>query len=418
VGGREIWLLVPPFFRRSSLCISTLIHKELNSMTKSFQALGVSAPVVRTLAARAIHAPFAIQQYVLPDALAGLDILAQSPTGSGKTLAFGIPLVERTDGASGRPAALVLVPTRELALQVADDLRPLAAAKRLRIATVYGGTSVGSQARTARSANIVIATPGRLNDLLERRLLTLDHVRVLVLDEADRMLDMGFKPQVDRILRTVPTNRQTMLFSATLEGAVAELAASYASDVSRFSATAPSEREQGRVEHTFVPVTVESKLDRLIAQLDSGGGRTLVFVRTKRGADKLVQKLGRADVRAVAMHGNLSQNQRERALARFTSGKVPTLVATDVAARGLDVDDITHVINFDPPHGDEDYVHRVGRTGRAGRDGIGITFVLPEQQADVARLASKLGHADRFTEAGMAPARQARKGQPHRRRRR
>jgi ATP-dependent RNA helicase RhlE len=387
-------------------------------MTKQFKTLGVSAPVVRALAARAIHAPFAIQQHVLPDALAGLDILAQSPTGSGKTLAFGIPLVERTEGASGKPAALVLVPTRELALQVADDLRPIAEAKRLRVATVYGGASVGSQARAARAANIVIATPGRMNDLLERRMLDLSRVRVLVLDEADRMLDMGFKPQVDRILQTVPRNRQTMLFSATLEGAVSELAASYTSNASEFSATAPPEREQGTVEHTFVPVTNDSKLDALIEQLNTGKHRTLVFVRTKHGADRLVQKLGRAEIRAAAMHGNLSQNQRERALARFTSGNVRTLVATDVAARGLDVDDITHVINFDPPRVADDYVHRVGRTGRAGRDGTGITFVLPEQQVDVGQLASRLGHGDRFTDAGLTATKPARRGQPHRRRRR
>jgi len=387
-------------------------------MTKSFQALGVSAPVVRALAARAIHAPFAIQQHVLPDALAGLDILAQSPTGSGKTLAFGIPLVERTDGATGKPAALVLVPTRELALQVADDLRPLAEAKRLRVATVYGGASVGSQARAARNANIVIATPGRMNDLLERRQIELRGVRVLVLDEADRMLDMGFKPQVDRILGTVPRNRQTMLFSATLEGAVAEIATSYTNDASRFTATAPPEREQGRIEHTFVPVTADSKLDRLIEHLNAARSRTLVFVRTKHGADRLVQKLGRAEIRAAAMHGNLSQSQRERALARFTSGNVRTLVATDVAARGLDVDDITHVINFDPPRSGDDYVHRIGRTGRAGRDGTGITFVLPEQQADVGQLATRLGHGERFTDAGLTAVKPARTGQPNRRRRR
>ena len=387
-------------------------------MTKSFHALGVSAPVVRALDAHGIQAPFAIQHHVLPDALAGLDILAQSPTGSGKTLAFGIPLVERTDGAGGLPAGLVLVPTRELALQVADVLRPLADAKRLRVATVYGGAAVGPQARTARSASIVIATPGRMNDLLERRLLDLGRVRVLVLDEADRMLDLGFKPQVDRVLRAVSRNRQTMLFSATLEGAVADLAATYTSNAARFSATAPAEREQGRIEHTFVPVTPDSKLDRLIEQLNIGKRRTLVFVRTKHGADRLVQKLDRADIRAVAMHGNLSQNQRERALRRFTSGNVRTLVATDVAARGLDVDDITHVINFDPPRGDEGYVHRVGRTGRAGRDGTGITFVLPEQQADVGRLATRLGHGDRFTAAGLTAERRAPKGQPHRRRRR
>jgi superfamily II DNA/RNA helicase len=387
-------------------------------MTKSFQTLGVSAPVARALAARAIHEPFAIQEHVLPDALAGLDILAESPTGSGKTLAFGIPVVERTTDASGRPAALVLVPTRELAIQVADDLRPLAQANRLRVATVHGGVSVGPQAQAARRAHIVVATPGRLNDLLERRLLKLDGVRTLVLDEADRMLDMGFKPQVDRILSTVPANRQTMLFSATLDGGVAELAATYASNASRFSATSPSERANGRIEHSFVPVTAASKLDQLIEQLNAERGLTLVFVRTKHGADNLVRKLRRAEIRAEAMHGNLSQNQRERALGRFASGKVPTLVATDVAARGLDVDDITHVINFDPPRSGDDYVHRVGRTGRAGRDGTGITFVLPEQQADVGRLASSLGHTDRFTEAGMTPVRPARKGQPHRRRRR
>ena len=374
-------------------------------MIKQFKALGVSAPVVRALAARAIHAPFAIQQHVLPDALAGLDILAQSPTGSGKTLAFGIPLVERTEGASGKPAALVLVPTRELALQVADDLRPIAEAKRLRVATVYGGASVGSQARAARAANIVIATPGRMNDLLERRMLDLSRVRVLVLDEADRMLDMGFKPQVDRILQTVPRNRQTMLFSATLEGAVGELAGSYTSNASEFSATAPPEREQGTVEHTFVAVTNDSKLDVLIEQLNAGKRRTLVFVRTKHGADRLVQKLSRAEIRATAMHGNLSQNQRERALARFTSGNVRTLVATDVAARGLDLSDITHVINYDPPEDDKGYVHRVGRTGRAGRGGRGITFVLPEQQADVGRVAGRLGHGEQFAREGMLPGR-------------
>jgi len=248
-------------------------------------------------------------------------------------------------------------------------------------------------------------------------MIDVSRVRVLVLDEADRMLDLGFKPQVDRILQTVPKNRQTMLFSATLEGAVAQLAATYTVNASRFAATAPPERERGQVDHSFVPVTVDSKLDRLIEHLNAGG-RTLVFVRTKHGADKLVKKLGNADLRAVAMHGNLSQNQRERALARFTSGRVPTLVATDVAARGLDVDDITHVINFDPPGSDDDYVHRVGRTGRAGRDGTGITFVLPEQQADVSRLASRLGHGKRFTEAGMAAAKPARQGQPNRRRRR
>jgi ATP-dependent RNA helicase RhlE len=366
-----------------------------------FQTLGVSAPLVRALAAQNIHSPFAVQELVLPDALAGLDILAESPTGSGKTLAFGLPLVERTEGASGRPAALVLVPTRELATQVAADLRPLAEAKGLRVATVYGGVALGPQAKKAKGAHVLVATPGRLHDLLERRMVALDGVRVLVLDEADRMLDMGFKPQVDRILRTVPTNRQTMLFSATFDGAVAEIARAYTSNASKFRAELPKEKRSGEIEHTFVPVTAEGKLDTLVEQLSGERGLALVFVRTKHGADKLVKKLARADVSAVAMHGNLSQNQRERALARFESGKIPTLVATDVAARGLDVDDITHVINFDPPHGDDDYVHRVGRTGRAGRSGTGVTYVLPEQRTDVGRLAQRLGHDVQFEASGM-----------------
>jgi len=370
-------------------------------MSQSFTALGVSEPLVRVLAQRNIHSPFAVQELALPDALAGLDILAQSPTGSGKTLAFGLPLVERTAAGGKQPGALVLVPTRELATQVASDLKPLAAVKGLRITAVYGGTSVSQQAKAARSAHILIATPGRLNDLLERRMVSLEGVRVLVLDEADRMLDMGFQPQVDRILSHVPGNRQTMLFSATLEGPVDALAQRYTDNPSRFHAELPTERSGGEIEHRFVAVTNDDKLDRLVEHLRGERGLTLVFVRTKHGADKLVKKLSRHDVAATAMHGNMSQNQRERSLSRFESGKVSTLVATDVAARGLDIDDITHVINFDPPHGDEDYVHRVGRTGRAGRSGTGVTFVLPEQQTDVGKLANRLGHGDDFAASGM-----------------
>ena len=374
-------------------------------MPKTFQELGVSAPVAAVLAKQGITHPFAIQNLVLPDALAGLDILGESPTGSGKTLAFGLPLVERTAGANGRPAALVLVPTRELALQVADDLTPLAAARGLKVVTVYGGAPIGRQIDAARKAHVLVATPGRLHDLLERRAVKLDAVRVLVLDEADRMLDMGFKPQVDRILRTVPANRQTMLFSATFDGAVAELARTYTVNASHVRGALPAEAERGEIDHAFVPVTAEDKLERLVEQLRGDRGLALVFVRTKHGADRLARKLGRQHrIAAVAMHGNLSQNQRERALAQFESGRVTTLVATDVAARGLDVDDITHVINYDPPHGDDDYVHRVGRTGRAGRSGNGVTLVLPEQRTDVGRLAARLGHGDRFAASGMAVA--------------
>jgi len=374
-------------------------------LSKSFSALGVSTPVVRTLAELNIITPFAVQSLVLEDALAGVDILAASPTGSGKTLAFGIPIVERTAPSANRPGALVLVPTRELASQVVEDLRPHAKAKGLQIAAVYGGTSLGPQAKRAKQANILVATPGRLFDLIERGMVHLGSVRVLVLDEADRMLDMGFRPQVDRILKGVPENRQTMLFSATLDGPVADLARRYTSNAVRYTAVAPIEATQGEIEHHFVPVTTEGKLEALVEKLGGDRGLALVFVRTKHGADKLARKLSRQhDVPTVVMHGNMSQNARERSLAQFESGRVSTLVATDVAARGLDVDDITHVINFDPPHSDDDYVHRVGRTGRAGRSGTGVTFVTPEQRADVQKLAKNLGHADAFAASGMAVA--------------
>jgi ATP-dependent RNA helicase RhlE len=374
-------------------------------MHQSFRELGVSPPVVDALAARSIHEPFRIQALVLPDALAGLDVLAKSPTGSGKTLAFALPIVERTTAADARPSALILVPTRELAAQVSAELESLVPAKGLKAAAVYGGVPLNAQAKRAKSAHILVATPGRLQDLAERRLVDLSHVRVLVLDEADRMLDMGFQPQVDRIVRKLPRNRQTMFFSATLDGPVGELARDYTNSPSRFEAALAEEQEPGEIEHEFVPVTADTKVETLVQHINSSDGLTLVFVRTKRGADKLVQKLTRQNVSAVAMHGDMSQGARERALARFESGKVTTLVATDVAARGLDLDDITHVINFDPPGEDKDYVHRTGRTGRAGRSGKAITLVLPEQQAETSHVARRLGHRAQFEGAGMQSAR-------------
>jgi len=374
-------------------------------MQQSFRELGVSPPVVDALTARSIHEPFPIPALVLPDALAGLDVLAKSPTGSGKTLAFALPIVERTTPADARPSALVLVPTRELAAQVSAELESLVPAKGLKVAAVYGGVPLNAQAKRAKSAHVLVATPGRLQDLAERRLVDLSHVRILVLDEADRMLDMGFQPQVDRIVRRLPRNRQTMFFSATLDGPVGELARNYTNSPSRFEAALAEEQEPGEIEHHFVPVTADTKVETLVKHIKSSSGLTLVFVRTKRGADKLVQKLTRQDVRAVAMHGDMSQGARERALARFESGKVTTLVATDVAARGLDLDDITHVINFDPPGEDKDYVHRTGRTGRAGRSGKAITYVLPEQQAETSHVARRLGHHAQFEEAGLQSAR-------------
>jgi superfamily II DNA/RNA helicase len=370
----------------------------------TFRELGVSTTIVDALSARSIHEPFPIQALVLPDALAGIDVLAKSPTGSGKTLAFAVPIVERTVATDPRPTALVLVPTRELAAQVTAELQSLAPSKKLTVAAVYGGMPLNAQANRAKKAHVLVATPGRLEDLANRRLVDLSHVRTFVLDEADRMLDMGFQPQVDRIVRRLPRNRQTMFFSATLDGPVGELARAYTNSPARFEAE-HANQQPSEIEHSFVSVTQDSKVETLVEHIRSTDGLTLVFVRTKRGADKLVQKLGRQNVRAVAMHGDMSQNARERALWQFESGKISTLVATDVAARGLDLDDITHVINFDPPGEDKDYVHRTGRTGRAGRSGKAITFVLPEQQAETSHVARRLGHTEQFEEAGLRSAR-------------
>jgi superfamily II DNA/RNA helicase len=368
----------------------------------SFTELGVSARIVRSLAERGITSPFPIQTRVLRDALAGRDVLAKAPTGSGKTLAFAIPIVEQLDANGHGPAALVLVPTRELATQVGDEIGAVAP-KGMRVATVYGGVPLHAQSKRARDAHVLVATPGRLNDLLERKAVALDGISVLVLDEADRMLDMGFKPQVDRIVRRLPRARQTMFFSATLDGRVEELANSYTDDPLRCEAV-PVQQLGDDVEHRFIPVRADSKVDTLAGLLRNEGGRTLVFVRTRRGADRLVRKLAQHDVSAVAMHGDLNQSQRERALRKFETGQATTLVATDVAARGLDLVDITHVVNFDPPEEHTGYVHRVGRTGRAGRGGIGVTLVLPEQQESVSRVARLAGQTEKFESVGMKVA--------------
>jgi superfamily II DNA/RNA helicase len=368
----------------------------------SFQALGVSDVVVAALTRRGIVAPFPIQGLVMADALEGRDVLAKSRTGSGKTLAFSIPIVERIEP-SGRASALVLVPTRELAVQVTEELRGIAKAKGLAVAAVYGGAKIAPQAERARRADVLIATPGRLEDLAARRSVRLDGIRILVLDEADRMLDMGFQPQVDRIVRRLPRQRQTMFFSATLDGAAGRLAAAYTDDPARHEVATDGKTIE-EVEHRFVAVDRSDKVDELIRLLPTGNskGLTLVFVRTKRGADRLVTRLRAKGVQAEAMHGDLPQGARERALSRFESGAANVLVATDVAARGLDVEKIEHVINFDPPEDHRGYVHRVGRTGRAGRGGNGITLVTREQQADVGRMAAALDLHDEFGESGMA----------------
>jgi len=371
---------------------------------ESFAALGVSAKLIAALEAHGISTPFQIQTRAIPPALAGADLLAKSPTGSGKTLAFAVPLVERVPLDDARPAALVLVPTRELALQVSEEIAVLAKARRLSVATVYGGVSIRPQANAARDAHVIVATPGRLQDLLDRRLITLDAIEILVLDEADRMLDMGFKPQVDRIVKRLSRERQTMFFSATLDGEVGELARSYTQSPVRIEAELPSEHASGEIEHQFVSVTQDTKVSTLVELLEAERGLALVFVRTKRGADRLARKLAQHGVKAAAMHGDLTQGQRQRALERFDSGVVTTLIATDVAARGLDLDDVTHVINFDPPEDGKAYTHRVGRTGRAGRSGTGVTLVLPEQQADMSRVARLNGQHETFASTGMKTA--------------
>jgi len=359
--------------------------------SESFADLGVSEVVSRELARCGIVSPFAVQNMVIPDVLAGRDVLAQSPTGSGKTLAFGVPLVERLKDSDPRPSALVLAPTRELALQIVEDLRAIAHIRALSIAAVYGGAGIVKQARIAARAHILVATPGRLLDLIDRRDVSLKQVRLLVLDEADRMLDMGFRPVVEKIVKMCAKERQTLLFSATLQGEVGRIAAAYTTNPRRHEHAHPAERK-GAVEHRFVSVSHEGKVDRLVAELsEPERGLTLVFVRTKRGADRLVKRLAASSVPAVAMHGDKSQSQREKALARFEAGHVNTLVATDVAARGIDVSGITHVINYDMPATREDYVHRVGRTARAGANGIGVTFVLHEQTREFAGMVSELG---------------------------
>jgi superfamily II DNA/RNA helicase len=361
--------------------------------------------VCELLAARGIAAPFQIQGLVIPEALRGGDVLAKSPTGSGKTLAFAIPIAQLVDPGAEKPFALVLVPTRELCAQVTEEFA-LIAGDKVKVASVYGGVPLKAQADEAKQAHVIVATPGRLQDLVDRGLVSLDHVRILVLDEADRMLDMGFKPQVDKLVRRLHDDRQTMFFSATLDGEVGELARRYTHFPARFEGELPADRRSGDVDHRFVAVTQDNKVSTLVELLKQDEtGLALVFVRTKAGADRLVEKLRRHDVDAAAIHGDKGQAQRESALARFDTGKVKTLVATDVAARGLDVDDITHVINFDPPEEPDVYTHRVGRTGRAGRGGVGITLVLPEQQADVSRVARLQGHVERFQETGMTVAR-------------
>jgi ATP-dependent RNA helicase RhlE len=371
----------------------------------TFRELGVSDEVAQALAVRGIETPFPIQTMVIEDATAGRDTLARSKTGSGKTLGFAIPIVDRVDReAKRRPVALVLTPTRELAQQVSDEFEDIAAARGLKVKAVYGGTKVREQSRGVGSAHVLIATPGRLDDLAERKIVSLDGVRILVLDEADRMLDMGFQPQVDRIVRRLPRDRQTMFFSATLDGAIGRMAEVYTRDPMRHEVGPSEVRFVEEADHRFLPVEQHDKLSTLARLASEEPGSTLVFVNTKRAVDHLARQLRAAGVPVVSMHGDMTQQARERALHRFEEGHVGVLVATDVAARGLDLERITLVVNYDPPKDDKGYVHRVGRTARAGRAGTSITFVTPQQLGDVSRMAARLDLHAEFEQEGMKVA--------------
>jgi superfamily II DNA/RNA helicase len=374
-------------------------------MPPTFAALGVPAPLCARLSDLGITEPFPVQAATLPDALAGRDVCGKAPTGSGKTIAFGLPLLARVSQASSRrPRALILVPTRELCSQVEDQLAQLAAGSDTRIVAIYGGAGMQHQMRQLqKGVEVVVATPGRLKDLLDRGSLRLDDVEIVVVDEADRMADMGFLPEVRRILDKVRDDRQTLLFSATLDGDVDVLIKHYQRNPAHHEAV--SMEVQGEVTHRFWACSQADKIHVATAIVE----RTwpaIVFSRTKHGAERISKQLNKAGVRAEAIHGDRSQSQRERALGLFTQGKVNVLVATDVAARGIHVDDVAMVLQFDPPAVDKDYVHRSGRTGRAGAEGTVITLVTPEKEKDVRKLQRELRRREPIEAATAATAAQ------------
>ncbi len=357
----------------------------------SFTDLGVGADLVAALDRRGVSVPFPVQAATIPDLLSGRDLCGRAPTGSGKTLAFGLPLVERVGRSRpGRARALVLAPTRELAAQIQRELAPLAELRKRRVATVYGGVGYEAQRRALRrGVDILVACPGRLEDLIAQRAVNLGSVDIVVVDEADRMADMGFLPAVRRLLDSTDPNRQTVLFSATLDGDVAVLTRDYQREPARHE-VAGVESDTTDAEHRFETVDLNRRVARA-AEVIGAEGPTIVFCRTRHGADKVARQLSGNGIRAAAIHGGLSQNRRDRALAAFSSGSVHALVATDVAARGIHVDDVACVVHFDPPVDAKTYVHRSGRTARKGSTGVVISFVAPGQERDSNRLQGELG---------------------------
>lgn len=364
-------------------------------MTTTFDQLGLLPELVKALALKGITEPFPIQALTVADALAGRDMCGKAKTGSGKTLAFGLPVLQRLQEAGerpmpGHPLALVLVPTRELANQVGAVLSPLAEVLGRRVATVYGGVPMDRQVKALRrGVDIVVATPGRLIDLGDRGDLSVSRVEMLVIDEADRMADMGFMPQVEWVLRRVPGEHQTLLFSATLDGDVKYLVNNYLVDPVRHE-VASLQPTVDQMEHRWLAVHQADKV-KVAASIARGSYKTLVFVRTKRGADRLALQLSKEGVRSAAIHGDLRQSARERAMSDFSSGRLPVLVATDVAARGLDIDAVDVVVHYDPPVDHKTYLHRSGRTARAGESGVVATLVLWDQRRDVEKIQRRLG---------------------------
>ncbi|MFL4910298.1 DEAD/DEAH box helicase [Streptomyces sp. MMS24-I2-30] len=361
---------------------------------EDFAGLDMPEGLLKTLAAQGVTAPFPIQAATLPNSLAGRDLLGRGRTGSGKTLAFGLAVLARTAGLRAEPKsplALVLVPTRELAQQVADALTPYATAVNLRLATVVGGLSITKQAGALRrGAEVVVASPGRLNDLVERGDCVLDRVRITVLDEADQMTDMGFLPQITKLIEQVRPDGQRMLFSATLDRNIDRLVQRFLTDPVVHSVD-PSKGAVTTMEHHVLHVQDETDKKAVTTRIAARDGRVILFLDTKRSADRLAKRLLSVGVRAAALHGGRSQPQRNRTLEQFKNGQVTALVATNVAARGIHIDDLDLVVNVDPPADHKDYLHRGGRTARAGGSGSVVTLVLPDQKRDVTRLMSDAG---------------------------
>ncbi|MDR7172967.1 superfamily II DNA/RNA helicase [Nocardia kruczakiae] len=367
----------------------------MSSADISFAALGVSAPLVKALTRAGITEPFPIQTDTLPDSLAGRDVLGRGRTGSGKTLAFAIPMVNRLGGglagrrAPSRPTGLVLAPTRELATQITAALEPLAAAYRMTVTTIFGGVPQNRQVRALRAGvDFVVACPGRLEDLMNQRLISLDAVEVTVIDEADHMADLGFLPGVTRILAATPNDGQRLLFSATLDNGVNKLVSRFLPDAKLHSVDEANSPVAAMTHHVFETASVEAKRE-VVHRLASGSGRRILFMRTKHQARKLAKQLTLAGIPAVDLHGNLSQGARDRNLAIFAAGDALVLVATDVAARGVHVDGVELVVHVDPPAEHKAYLHRSGRTARAGNSGEVITLVLPGERRDLADLMRK-----------------------------